>query len=225
MSGSSLRRLLSVAATTAALGAVALPSPALAGERFFSKSSSTVVSTSWLEVGQLPGVDGNAHIGELQVEDLGRGRARVFGYVVDLTCADGQVPSIPGGHGEEPVEGACAVAGERFVEGGQVTFTIDKKLTAATLTGTLAVGSGHGDPTVSPPVNITWTGVGATYSEKVTDSGVDEFGTYRFSYSFTGRQAVVGQGSRIGAMVFDDEAGESSEAQMGTQRSSSRSRS
>lgn len=225
MPAPSLRRLLTVAASTAALAtAVAAPSPALAGEMFFSKSSSTVVTTSWLEVGTLPGVRGNAHIGDLQVEDLGRGRARVFGFVVDLTCAPDQVPSVPGGHGEPPAEDGCVVEGERFVEAGRVAFTIDKKLTTAKLTGTLAVSSGHGGTSANPPVAITWTGVGPTFSEKVTDSGVDQFGTYRYSYSFTGRQAVVGAGSLIGGMVFDDEAGESSQAQMGTQRSSSRSR-
>ena len=226
MSRSSLRRrLVTLAAASAAVTVVAA-SPATAGEMYFSKSSSTIVSTSWLEVGPLPGVAGNAHIGDMQVEDLGRGRARIFGVVYDLTCAPGQVPSVPGGgHGDEPpAEDACTVEGKRFIEGGSVTFTVDRKFTKATLTGSLAVGDGHGSPTAAPPVNITWTGVGSTYTVRESGTSVDEFGSYTFRYTMTGRDATVAPGSRIGVMGFDDEAGEGSQAQMGNQRSSSRFR-
>ena len=131
-----------------------------------------------------------------------------------------------GGHGEEPPEEeGCALEGMRFIEGGRLAFTIDRKLTTAKLTGTLAVSDGHGTPGASPAVDITWTGVGSTYSTRISESGVDEFGTFRYSYTFSGREAEVAQGSRIGVMVFDDEDGESSQAQIGKQRSSSRSRS
>lgn len=225
MSRSSLRRRLAMGAAASAAVTLVAASPATAAEMFFSKSSSTIVTTSWLEVGPLPGVKGNTHIGDMQVEDMGRGRARIFGVVFDLTCAPGQVPSVPGGgHGEPPAEDACTLEGERFIEGGTVTFTIDRKLTKATLTGNLAVGAGHGGPTAAPPVNITWTGVGSTSTTRESGTSVDEFGTYTFRYTFTGRDATVAAGSRIGVMVFDDEAGEGSQAQMGNQRSSSRFR-
>ena len=232
MSRSSLRRLATVAASTAVLAAAVAPAPALAaGDFFFSKTSGTQVSTTWLEVGELPAAanaPGNAHFGELWVDDLGNGRAQVFGTVYDVQCEAGVTPYLPGGgHGEEPPEdGPCDLALVRFIEGGTVTFTIDKKLTRATLTGTLAVGSGHGEgPVGAPAVNITWTGVGPTYTERVSGVTEDEFGTSRYRYTFTGRDAVVGAGSRIGPMVFDDEAGESSYAQLGTYRSAERSRS
>ena len=226
MSRSSLRRLATLATATAAVAVVAAP-PVTAAERYFSKSSSTIVSTSWVEQGALPGVAGNAHIGFMDVEDLGRGRARIFGVVFDLTCAPGQVPTLPGGgHGEEPgeEENACTLEGERFLEGGTVTFTVDRKFTKATLTGELAVSAGHGGSTAAPPVNITWTGVGSLYTSRESGTFTDEFGTGTFRYTFSGRDAVVAAGSSIGAMGFDDEPGESSEAQMGTQRSSSRFR-
>ncbi|SDN10957.1 hypothetical protein SAMN05660642_04064 [Geodermatophilus siccatus] len=229
MSASSLRRLTTVTAAAAAL-AVAVPSPALAGDLFFSKSSGIQVSTTWLEVGELPpaaDVPGNAHFGDLYVEDLGNGRARVFGTVHDVECDEGTTPQLPaGGHGEPaPADGPCQLLGTRFVEGGQVTFTVDKKLTTARLTGTLAVGSGHGDTPGSPAVDITWTGVGDTYSERQSGTFVDEYGTWTYRYDFTGRDAVVTSGSRIGPMVFDDEPGESSESLLGRYRSSDRQRS
>jgi hypothetical protein len=49
-------------------------------------------------------------------------------------------------------------------------------------------------------VNITWDGVGGQY--KGTESGryPDEYGTYRYRYSFAGRDAVIAPG-RIGNHV------------------------
>jgi hypothetical protein len=231
VSASSLRRLATVTASAAVLAVVVAPSPALAGDFFFSKSSGVQVSTTWLEVGELPAAanaPGNAHFGELWVDDLGNGRASVFGTVYDVECEDGVAPQLPvGGHGEPaPEDGPCRLLGIRFVDGDQVAFTVDKKLTTAKLTGTLAVGSGHGEgPTSAPAVSITWTGVGNTYSERRSGTTVDEYGTYTYRYDFTGRDADVGAGSRIGPMVFDDEAGEYSESLLGKYRSSDRQRS
>jgi hypothetical protein len=230
MSASSLRRLVTVAASTAALAVVVTPSPALAGDLFFSKSSGTQVSTTWLEVGELPPAAnalGNAHFGELWVEDLGNGRASVFGTVYDVQCEDDATPYLPeGGHGQPaPEDGPCRLLDTRFLDGGQVALTIDKKLTTARLTGTLAVGSGHGDTTGTPAVDITWTGVGDTYSDRQSGTVVDEYGTWTYRYDFTGRDAVVTPGSRIGPMVFDDEPGEFSESLLGKYRSSDRQRS
>jgi hypothetical protein len=151
----------------------------------------------------------------------------VFGTVFDVQCDDGTTPYLPaGGHGEPaPEDGPCELLATRFVEGGQVTFTVDKKLTTARLTGTLAVGSGHGDTTGSPAVDITWTAIGDTFSERRSGTSVDEYGTWTYRYDFTGRDAAVAVGSRIGPMVFDDEAGEYSESLLGKYRSSDRQRS
>jgi hypothetical protein len=231
MSRSSLRRLGAVAASAAVLAAVAAPSPALAGDFFFAKASGTIATSTWLEVGELPAAanaPGNAHFGDLFVEDLGNGRAQVFGTVYDVRCEDGVEPYLPGGgHGEDPTEdGPCTLELVRFIDGGKLTFTVDRKLTKATLTGTLAVGSGHGEgPVGTPPVNITWTGVGPTYTSRESGTFEDEFGTGTYRYAFTGRTATVKAGSRIGPMVFDDEGGEFSTSELGKYRSSDRQRS
>jgi hypothetical protein len=235
MNHTPVRRLLMAAVSAAAAAAtVAAASPAVAADLFFAKASGQYAAASWLEVGELPaatGVAGNAHIGDLWVEDLGKGRARVFGTVVDLDCEEGVTPYLPGdGHGgpvpEEPPSDGCTVVTQRFIEGGDLTFVVDRKLARATLTGTLAVGSGHGAPTTSaPPVNITWVGTGATTTSRQSFSFTDEFGTHTSRYSSTDRTADIAAGSRIGPMVFDDEAGEFSSAVIGSFRSLDRSRS
>ena len=231
MSGSPLRRLLTVAASTVVLGVAVAPSPALASSMFFAKSSGTFAATSWVEIGELPaatGALGNAHFGDLWVEDLGNGRNAAFGSVYDVQCDDGVTPYLPmGGHGAPPDPNAgCELVGTRFIQGGTTTFTIDRRFNTARLTGTLAVGSGHGEgPVGAPPVDITWTGVGDTYTTRDSGSGTDEYGSYRYSYTFTGRDADIAGGSRIGPMIFDDEGGEYSDARLGKYRNSDRSRS
>lgn len=224
-------RLVTVGVALAALPTLAA-TPASAGDMFFSKSSGTTVSTTWLEAGPLPGVAGNWHFGELWVEATSQGRAQAFGAVYDVTCADGVAPYNPGGgHGEPEVPSeevpGCVLEGIRFLDASpsQLALDIDKRLSKATLTGQLSVGDGHGSPTGTPAVDIVLNGVGSTYSSTESGRYTDEYGTYSYRYSFSGRDAAVAPGSRIGGMVFDDEAGETSTAQMGTYRSSSRSRS
>lgn len=223
---------------TVAVMATALPTlvaaPAAAGDMFFSKSSGTTVSTSWLEAGPLPGVAGNWHFGDLFVEATSRGRAQAFGAVFDVSCADGVAPYNPGGgHGgpgpelpPEPAEPGCVLEGIRFLNASpsQLALSVDRKLTSATLRGVLSVGDDHGSGTVTPPVDIVLHGVGTPYSSTERGTSTDEYGTYSYRYAFSGRNAEVAAGSRIGGMVFDDEAGESSTALMGTFRSSSRQR-
>lgn len=228
----SARRGATVAVSTAALSAaVAMPSPAMAGSMFFSKSSGRTVNVQWLEVGSLPApIAGNIHFGEAFVEERSRGRAYAWGNVIDLTCPDGYIPERPGGGhgepspehgpGEPPVDPNCTFEGMRFIDGGNLFLKMDRNLTTARLTGNLAV---HGESgTSTPPVDATWTGVGSLSSG--TDSGTytDGYSTYSYRYSYTGRQAVMS--GKMGPMVFDDEPGESSSGQMATYRSATRER-
>lgn len=215
------------AVMTAAFLAMSV-APAQASSMFFSKSSGRTASVQWLEMGELPGVVGNVHTGYLFVEELSRGSANVFGGVTDWTCPDGVLPGHGGGHGEfeeEPEGPQCTHEGERWIEGGDVAFTMDRKFSSATLTGTLNVVGGHdGQVLGTPRVNITWIGVGDLY--KSTESGRYSDGTssYSYRYSFSGRDAVIAEGSRIGVMIFDDEPGEFSFAEMGAYREASRER-
>jgi hypothetical protein len=221
-----LLRLGVTALSTATLSAVALvPSPAMASSMYFSKSSGTFASAKWLEVGALPGVAGNAHFGDMRVEDLGKGRARASGIVFDVQCEAGVEPYNPGGgHGGPPAEGPCQSVGERFIDGGTLTFTMDRKFSTARLTGNLAVQS-HGTGSASTPkVDMTWTGTGDVFSERSSGTFTDEYGTSSYRYTFSGRNATIEAGSAIGAMVFDDEPGETSVARLGSYREVSRGR-
>lgn len=225
MSSTSTRRRAAAVGCTALLATSAAVQPAAASSMSFSKSSGRVASAEWLEVGTLPNVAGNIHFGSMQVEELGRGRANIYGGVVDLQCEEGYIPPNPGGghgvfHGE-PLPGKCQHVGFRSIQGGTATFTMDRRLAKATLTGQLAV-FGHDGPLGNPAVSMTWTGVGPTTTSESSGSFSDGTTTYSYRYAFSGRQATVG--GRIGPMVFDDHPAEYSSAQMGSYRESSRSR-
>lgn len=229
MSRSVSRRLGTAAvAALAGLALVATSGPAQAAEKSFYKSSGRSVVLDWLEVGTLPGgVQGNIHFGYMQVTETSKGRATAWGEVFDVECPDGVVPDFPpgGGHGEEPApdENGCELVDIRWIEGGSLTLTMDRKFTRADIDGTLNV-FGHDGAGATPAVDITVDGVGSTYSS--TDSGTyrDETGTYTYRYTFNGRSGQVAAGSRIGAMVFDNADGEYSSAQLGSFRETSRSR-
>jgi hypothetical protein len=222
---SSIHRSVAAVVAVLALPATMLltAGPADARSKSSYKSSGRIASADWLEVGTLPGgVPGNIHFGFMQVDDLGNGRANIFGAVTDMTCPEGYIPEGPGGgHEEEPGEDPCTYEGDRFIEAGTAVFTMDRKFNTATLTGNLAV-FGHDGSTGTPAANMTWTGIGDVYSSTESGSFSDGNSTSRWRYSFTGREAVVT--GRIGAMIFDDVAGEWSFAQMGSYREMSRDR-
>ena len=156
------------------------------------------------------------------MEDLGRGSANIWGFVDDLTCPDGVIPDGPGGgHGEPGPEEECNYEGSRFIENDTTTFTMDRKFETATLTGTLAV-FGHDGPAGNPAVNMTWTGIGDSYRSVESGRFTNGTSTYTYRYTFSGRNAQVS--GNIGAMVFDDEDGEWSFAQMGSFRDAYRER-
>ncbi|HET6969320.1 MAG TPA: hypothetical protein VFI44_13610 [Ornithinibacter sp.] len=196
---------------------VATASTAVAGSKWTYRSSGSYASTSWVEVGEIGGVAGNIHVGFLEAR--GDRLVDVFGEVTDWTCPEGVLPPVGGGHGEEPEESECVLESQRFVfaDPSRVTLTVDKKLASARLVGTLIVSDHGGESQAEPPVDVTWTGIGTasrqtSYSSYTDDQGV-KF-TTRTSETF--RQGDVE--GRIGAMVFDDEEGETSDGVFGTYR-------
>ncbi len=150
---------------TARLAAAALAVPlviatagtANAGSKWTYKSSGSFASVSWMEVGELPApVLGNYHVGYLDVR--GDKVVDVFGEVTDWTCPEGELPpEFGGGHGEEEPETDCTLESSRFIyaDPGAITFTVDRKLNAATLVGNLIVSDHEGEGTATPPVNMT----------------------------------------------------------------------
>lgn len=202
--------------------------PAAASSMGMFRSSGTVANASWVEFGILPGIRGNAHVGSLAVDASSRTSTYVFGNVADWTCPAGQRPP-EGGHGhvleDEPPpepETNCTLESVRGIFGhpSMVSFSVDKRLTTARLTGNLSVSDHGTGSAASPPVDMTWTGSGPLYSSTESGSFTDGGSTYRYRYSFSGRDADVD--GRIGAMGFSDDADDESSGQLGSYRSASK---
>lgn len=64
----SLTTKIAAAAVVAAVPLALAAASAQAGTRWTERSSGSFAETTWLEMGELPGVGGNAHVGFLRVE-------------------------------------------------------------------------------------------------------------------------------------------------------------
>ena len=219
----SLTTKLAAAAVAAAVPLALAAAPAQAGTRWTERSSGSFAEAVWLEMGPLPGVAGNAHVGFLRVE--GDRNPWVFGDITDWTCPEGVLPPMfGGGHGEEPPEGTtCVMEGQRFLyNAGPVALTVDRKLATATLTGPLTVADHDGETAGQPMADITWTGVGAaatsTTYQKFTDDAGNRFTMRRTE---TSRQGTVS--GTVGAMGFPDDADDQSFGYYGTFRTATSS--
>lgn len=210
-----MKRTTSVLAAAACATAplLAIAAPAEASTRWQLRSSGAFAQVDWIERGQLNGVNGNVHLGNLRVE--GDRTAMAFGVITDWTCPEGELPE-GGGHGEPPAEGGCQLESERFLFGDGVTLSVDRKLTSARLTGTLTVENHGGEGNVAtPPVDITWTGNGGTSTSTFQDSYTDGNGAkYLTKRTEVWRGADV-TGS-IGTMGFADDADDESFGSLGT---------
>ena len=199
--------LIVVAATALAMTAA----PALAGSMSLYKQSSRAAQTFWIQVDGIPTGSsplGNVHVGDLFVYQTSPGQGDVFAFIDDFDCEPGKLPG-GGGHGfeeEEEEPSGCEYVGSRVAEGSGLTFTIDRKLTTARLTGQLTVyGGGHGDGGVigTPNADITWTGVGPLIKQSSTWTYNDGTTTYSDRYRSTDRNAVMS--GTLGPMGFDPE--------------------
>jgi hypothetical protein len=223
-----LRAGLAAGALSVALvGTVPLGAPAGASSMGMSRSSGTSATADWTEFGTLPGIAGNVHVGSLFVNGSSRNRAYVYGSVADWTCREGERPP-DGGHGHsdadfdfeppwpEPEPSTCTLESFRSIYGdpSTVSFTVDKRLTEARLTGQLSVSDHGTGSAASPPVDMTWTGTGDLYSSTGSGTFSDGDSTYRYRYSFSGRSADVD--GRIGAMGFTDDPDDESSGQLGS---------
>lgn len=174
------------------------------------RESGRAAATDWIQWDNTPvgsGPFGNVHVGYLSAEETSKGLADVFGFIEDYDCEPGEFPG-GGGHfeefeEEEPEEG-CDWLGFRFIEDYDISFTMDRKLESARLTGQLTVhGGGHGEGGVvgRPFADVIWTGFGDLDTTRYTSRWRegDTFGSD--SYRAKGRSATM-TGS-IGPMGFD----------------------
>lgn len=214
-----------VAVAAAALLA-GLAAPAQASSRTSSEGGQA--STQWIEYDpddslSLPG---NTHVGNLYVFQQAD-FVDLFGSIDDWDCDPGEVPGY-GGHGEEgdPEKDLCDLIGTRFLEAESISFALDARARTASLTGKLRVtNGGHGEPgqtLATPPVDMTWTGIGRGYRFSRSEFWSDGQFSYRSRVRGTGSEAAVG--GRIGAMGFTDDADDESFGSFETWRETSRFR-
>lgn len=187
---------------------LAITAPADAASRWMYKSADISASAGWVEYGQLTGVGGNVHVGYLEARTSASG-GEVWGEVIDYQCEEGEVPGGGhGGHGEydEEPEPGCDVVSFRWIDGGDVSFSVNKKLDTARLTGTLYVDN-HGAG-ATPPVDMTWTGTGDVSHNVWYEKG--STGGHRYVYKFESSYRQADVTGFIGAMGFTDDADDES---------------
>lgn len=227
------RRTAAIAVPVAACLAVsAMASPAAAAR---PDSSSTVrsgerASVSWTELdpGNLLGLPGNTHVGNLFVEDGSFGFS--FGQILDLECEPGEEPG--GGHEGGPGECDFALnaAGEpsiRFLDGLDLSLSVSGS--TATLTGPIQVSNGgHGEPDSVLAVvqaNITWTTTTDLVRYRASNTYVEGGISYRSRTtglrSDPAKTVVTGF---LGGMGFADDADDVSQGSFETYTETSRER-
>jgi hypothetical protein len=211
--------LVSTTLAAALLLTAMLPGTAEARTSFQYRDSGRAAETSWTQVDDVaPGTApfGNVHVGYLDVRETRKGSGDAWGEIADFDCEPGQLPGHGGHHGgfddawEEPAD-ACTHVGFRWIEGSDLAFDVDKKLTNATLRGRLTVyGGAHGEegPIGTPMADITWTGDGATWSSRFSETYTDGFWTYTYRGTSTTRSASMG--GQLGPMGFDPELSDGS---------------
>ncbi len=191
-----------LAATTVAALLAASASPADAGSRSNSRWSGQNASAWWTQQDEVSGPFGNLHVGSLYAYSTTKGKGDAYAFIEDWDCDPGEVPGWPG-HDEEPTEdGLCDWVGFRWGEGYNMSFTVDRKLNSATLSGqlTLSAGGHGGGPAGQPMVNMRWTGSGDVTSSTSTYRYRDGGSSYSESYRSSWRQATVS--GTLGAMGF-----------------------
>lgn len=194
--------LFVVVSTTMAMTA----GPALAGSMYLFKESGRAAQTSWTQIdGTDPGTSpvGNVHVGSLYVFETSNGHGDAFAYIDDWDCEPGELPD-GGGHGFEEEPSGCTYLGFRYGEGFGLSFTMDRKLEKAHLSGQITVyGGGHGEGGVvgTPTANITWTGVGPVIKQSSTWRYNDGSSSYTDRYRSSDRNALMS--GTLGPMGFD----------------------
>lgn len=196
------RRLLLLILTTLALLAATAPS-ASAGTSYMSKTTGQNANSFWTQVDNtaLGSQFGNVHVGSLYAYETSKNLGDAFVYIDDFDCEAGQLPSW----GHDGVEGGCAYVGSRQGHGFGLTLIVDKRLSSASLQGTLTMvqGGGHDGPgniVGNPGVNMTWTGYGSTIKGSQTYRYNDGTSSFSERYRSTERQATMG--GNLGPMTF-----------------------
>lgn len=177
--------------------------PASAGSSYISRTTGRTASADWTQNDNTPvgtGTFGNVHLGYLSVYETSKNVGDVFVYISDFDCEPGQQPW--GGHGDSE---ACLYIGDRIGEGSGLAFTMDRKLSSASLVGqiTMSVSGPHGEPgepAGSPRINMVWN----TYGNLIKDWSTYRYsdGTSQYSDRYRSNFKMANLDGTIGAMTF-----------------------
>lgn len=192
---------LALAAVPALAGTAA---PAAAADSYLSRTTGFAGTADWVQVQELPNpAFGNVHVGFLQAFETRTGFADVFAYIDDYRCTGGALPT---GHGEST---GCTYVGARQLQGSDVTFTVARKASSATLKGSLTAST-PGDPHTGEggaslgqvPADFTWTATSAAARSRSTYRYQQDGQTISETYNTTSRQTSL-QGV-LGPMLFQN---------------------
>ena len=173
------RRLLAASVIAVVPCATVLTAvPAQADTMSFHKSSGRVATVEWQDH-ESTDEGFTSTYGSLHVEDLGKGEANVFGFISESTCSV-----------VEEDEWVCEST-EFDVMGDSVAFTLDSKLSSASLEGTLQAFDWWTGEVDTLSVDVTWTAVGDTFREAQSYRYRDGSTTVSNRMRFAGRQAQV----------------------------------
>ena len=189
--------------------AMAVAAPSAAKDMFMSKTSGRNAVANWTQFDGEPSGSpfGNVHIGSLYVYETTSGSADAFVWIDDFECPAGV-------HPWEDYEGECSFVGVREGWAQGADFAIDKRLTAARLTGTFEMQAYALDETdpegelvpvpiddPQPFADVTWSGYGDLAKTRSTYRWSDGTTSYSGQYQATERSAVVA--GTIGDMGFN----------------------
>lgn len=163
--------------------------PASAASRFTYRNTGRAATASWTQIdgtayGTMP--FGNVHIGYLYAYEMTSGQAWVSAFIADFDCPEGAEPGWGDGGGT-----GCDHLGDRYGDGSNMALTLDRKLTAGSLSGQLNLYSGDFSQVVAIPVNITLTGQGALSKTTSTYRWNDGTSTYSTRSTSQYRNATV----------------------------------
>lgn len=168
-------------------------SPADAATKWSYKSADLSASAEFSFAGTIEGFDGNVHLGRISGTD----GAEAWASITSWTCEEGSWPGDGyddyGHYDYGGYDDGCTLEDSSYFSSydGEAVVDVNKKLTTATITGTMSSYSydyyGDSSSAETTDVSVTFTGEGATRSS--TDYFSDK--EYDYKASTSTRSATV----------------------------------
>jgi len=145
------------------LAALALPFTLVSPADAVTVTTRRSATVEWLQVGPIPRVAGNVHVGRVQawVPAGERVVESLYGEMFDYTCPAGYLPEGLWIEALPQLDANCSIEDNLIIETGDLNLNVDGKLHRARLVGSLGYihGLAVGDPG-SFAVNLRWDAPG-----------------------------------------------------------------